>query len=286
MTATNSTWTTLFTATWEIERQFDPLPWQQWMDRYGKTMWVACTFLYLVFIFGGERLMHTREKYQLRQPLLIWNASLAVFSMVSAWRLSIATYELVSRQNAWHSLVCGPDFYARGGHSAFWLFLFALSKVTEYGDTIFIVLRKTKLIFLHYFHHMLTFLVGFHTFAFSNPTLFISALMNVYVHSLMYSYYLLRILGVRVPKRLAMVLTTIQIIQLIIGTYVQFYAAWIFFKGGAPCNLDLFAVVVGSFGYGSVCLLFIDFFYKTYFSQTHQAPFATTGVERKTRKDK
>nr|XP_054769330.1 elongation of very long chain fatty acids protein 6-like [Lytechinus pictus] len=260
----NSTGLEALTLPWEIETLFDPLPWQLWMRREGMVLWIVCTGFYLTMIFRGVKVMETREKLNLRTPLIIWNSLLSVFSMLSAWRLTIAASNLVSTEEMWNSLVCGPNYYKRGGLSAFWLLLFAFSKVAEYGDTVFIVLRKSKLILLHWLHHILTFLVGFHTFAYSNPTLFISALMNVYVHSLMYSYYVLRILGVQVPKKLSMILTTIQIIQLIIGTYVQFYAAWIFFLGGHPCELDLFGVVVGSFGYGIICLLFIDFFVKSY----------------------
>lgn len=43
---------------------------------------------------------------------------------------------------------CNPDSVA-----AYWSLLFALSKIVELGDTLFIVLRKKPLIFLHYYHH-------------------------------------------------------------------------------------------------------------------------------------
>uniref|UniRef100_A0A670ITT2 Elongation of very long chain fatty acids protein n=1 Tax=Podarcis muralis TaxID=64176 RepID=A0A670ITT2_PODMU len=49
--------------------------------------------------------------------------------------------------------VCDQSFY-NGPVSKFWAYAFVLSKAPELGDTIFIVLRKQKLIFLHWYHHI------------------------------------------------------------------------------------------------------------------------------------
>ena len=42
------------------------------------------------------------------------------------------------------------SFIEKDRVSGFWTFMFVLSKVPELGDTIFIVLRKQPLIFLHW----------------------------------------------------------------------------------------------------------------------------------------
>ena len=39
-------------------------------------------------------------------------------------------------------------------HTALWHFLFLISKVAELGDTVFIVLRKSPLHLLHWYHHI------------------------------------------------------------------------------------------------------------------------------------
>jgi hypothetical protein len=48
-----------------------------------------------------------------------------------------------------HQIICF-SFIEDDRVSGFWALMFVLSKVPELGDTIFIVLRKQPLIFLHW----------------------------------------------------------------------------------------------------------------------------------------
>ena len=49
--------------------------------------------------------------------------------------------------------------YADDNRLLFWHLLFGWSKLIEFGDTLFIILRKQKLIKLHWIHHIVT-LIG------------------------------------------------------------------------------------------------------------------------------
>lgn len=77
-----------------------------------------------------------------------------------------------------------------------WGWLFALSKVFEFGDTVFIILRKTPLSFLHCYHHVTVCIYTWYALT-SKP----SALspwfggMNSTVHTFMYTYYAFRASG-------------------------------------------------------------------------------------------
>jgi len=53
----------------------------------------------------------------------------------------------------------------------FWGFMFSLSKFVELGDTIFIVLRKQKLILLQWFHHALSMILAFQVIRYMEPLL-------------------------------------------------------------------------------------------------------------------
>ena len=92
---------------------------------------------------------------------------------------------------------CYSDYVHREYiHLTVWGWIFALSKIVEFGDTAFLVLRKSPLSFLHWYHHIT---VCVYTWYALTPTP--SALstwfgpMNFTAHTFMYSYYALRSAG-------------------------------------------------------------------------------------------
>ncbi|XP_071480972.1 very long chain fatty acid elongase 6-like [Diadema antillarum] len=247
-----------------IEEDFDSTHWHTWMQREGMIVYAVSTIIYLIVIFGVQRAMKNRPRFILRIPLALWNIGLSIFSILSAWRLNVATHQILSERGAaFHDLVCSARCFDAGKPAAFWLLAFALSKLVEYGDTLFVVLRKAKLIVLHWYHHVITYMISSYLFAYRNPTVFVMAMVNTYIHAIMYPYYALRILGVAVPKRVAMTITSIQIIQLLTGFLINVYAAWALLSG-QPCEVDQLGVGLGLFGFGTVLILFINFFVHAY----------------------
>ena len=106
--------------------------------------------LYLGFIFFGNFLMRYRKPFKLKGAWTMWNMSLAVFSILGAIR-TVPHLLLELRDNPLEYSVCGRvnDRFSLGA-VGFWTTLFVLSKVPELVDTVFIVLTKRKLIFLHW----------------------------------------------------------------------------------------------------------------------------------------
>lgn len=159
--------------------------------------------------------------------------------------------------------VCHPSYVEEVKVSGFWTWMFTLSKVPELGDTIFIVLRKQKLIFLHWYHHITVLLFTWYCYPDHTATARWYIDMNYFVHSLMYSYYALRALGYRVPKQIAMVITTSQIIQMILGAYVTYYA-YQRKLAGDNCKIAYSTINWGLIMYSSYFLLFARFFINAY----------------------
>lgn len=149
------------------------------------------------------------------------------------------------------------------GPSGFWVMLFIYSKVPELIDTVFIVLRKRQLIFLHWYHHVTVLLFCWNAYATLAGTGLYFVAMNYTVHALMYGYYCLQALNV-CPKSFPTVLITMsQIAQMFVGTGVCI-SAWYFMLSGKQCNNDLSNLIAGAAMYGSYLYLFTAFAFKRF----------------------
>ena len=91
---------------------------------------------------------------------------------------------------------------------------FVFSKIYEWFDTMFLVLFKGKLTFLHVYHHCTTFWLFLLVSNF-NSTIKQGMVLNGFVHTMMYAHY-----AWRFPKPLVPLITICQILQLIFVTFV------------------------------------------------------------------
>lgn len=97
--------------------------------------------------------MAHREPFKLRGALFLWNFALAAFSTIGTlrvWEEFFYTY----KNFGFNGTICDGSGILKSSTASFWLWMFAMSKIAEFGDTAFIVLRKQTLIFLHWYHHV------------------------------------------------------------------------------------------------------------------------------------
>lgn len=84
-------------------------------------------------------------------------------------------------------LFCDTKRQSAGqGTLYFWVYVFYLSKFYELLDTVFIVLRKAPLRFLHFYHHSMTFFLCWVCLEYSIPVQWIATTLNAFVHIPMY----------------------------------------------------------------------------------------------------
>jgi len=220
---------------------------------------IYASFIYVLVVFSVQRKMKNRDPFKLRKCLFIWNSFLALFSILGSYFMLPEMLEILG--SSFHKSVCYASVQER---AQYWMWLFAISKIIELGDTLFIVLRKQKLIFLHWFHHILALVYTWYSVS-QNISLgrwFVT--MNYVVHSLMYTYYAARALQWRVPRVIAMAITSLQILQMVFGFYVSFYA----FRAkvsGVYCEIPMKTATFGFLVYIVFFYLFARFFVKAYF---------------------
>ena len=232
---------------------------KSWMARNWKSSF-AISAVYILLILVGRNVMKNRPRYELRTPLILWNLMLATFSIFGAIRAWPEFYNSIFNRGIVYS-VCSDNYGY--GVSGYWAYLFIMSKLPELVDTLFIVLRKQELIFLHYYHHASVLIYcwySYHHFAASGRW-FMN--MNYLVHSLMYSYYALKAMKINVPKQVALLITTGQIAQMIFGCYVN-YVAYQTKRSGKACKITDENIQSSFVMYLSYFVLFAHFFANSY----------------------
>lgn len=228
-------------------------------------IWPICfvyALSYIIVIYTGQKIMRTREKFVCRRALISWNFVLAGFSIFGSLRLMPEFFYFVNKKGIEGSF-CSSEwqFGVAGG----WGGLFLLSKLPEFFDTLFIVARKQKLIFLHWYHHASVFIYVWFTCSDWPSTSLWFMFMNYSVHAVMYTYYGCRALRFNIPKWVNIVITSSQILQMVIGIYIN---CTVFLKKqrGEECDVSDKNLQFAFSMYFSYFILFFNFFYHSYIS--------------------
>ena len=227
---------------------------------------------YVVTIFAIQRYMLNRPRYTLRRPLMIWSLMLALFSFFGFWTAGLHHWGYLLK-HGWYRSVCDPVLVEK--QFGLWAFLFCFSKCPELVDTYFIVLRKQKLIFLHWYHHITVMVYCWFSYSYiTHPQQwFIS--MNYFVHFIMYSYYAVRASSFyRPPVWVNMIITSLQLLQMVIGVWINVYLYFnMKFTPDFYCDGEIETTntyVFSAFAmYASYFVLFTQFFYSAYIKKSH-----------------
>ncbi|EGD73506.1 fatty acid elongase [Salpingoeca rosetta] len=242
------------------------------LDKY---FWVMAgvAAAYLPVVFSLQAFLKNREPLNLRALLVLWNLILVVFNLYVLVYMGPAVIKWL-RSGDFLERMCYIPEDAAQGPVAMALFAFALSKVPEMIDTLFIVLHKKPLIVLHWYHHLTVMLYCWNiTYAPSVGTggegVLFSA-MNALVHVIMYTSYGLKAMRFRPPGD--MLITVIQLTQMVIGAYIAVYRI-------TSCRvMRPWNAAGGVIMYLSYFYLFADFFYAKYMRKRPKKPAAAAAA--------
>uniref|UniRef100_A0A914UXE6 Elongation of very long chain fatty acids protein n=1 Tax=Plectus sambesii TaxID=2011161 RepID=A0A914UXE6_9BILA len=224
---------------------------------------VKLAAFYVVTIFSIKYFMRDRKPFDLQLPLNAWNAFLALFSVLGTLLLTPTFFGEIFNKGLTDSY-CKINRSYTDNRAGYWTFLWVVSKIPELVDTIFIVLRKKPLMFMHWFHHVLTGYFAFISYSADNAYMIWIVYLNYTVHAFMYSYYFLRSLRIRVPPQVARMITASQIVQFLITHVVMIHLAYITLVQGRQCDVTLKSYLVGAFMELAYLFLFSRFYYISY----------------------
>ncbi|KAI8817655.1 fatty acid elongase [Fimicolochytrium jonesii] len=149
-----------------------------------------------------------------------------------------------------------------------------LIKYYEFIDTIFLVLKKKKLEFLHVYHHSMTMALCFFELEGKTSVSWVPVVLNLFVHVIMYYYYARTAVSSK-PVWWKKYLTTLQIVQFVIDLAAIYLATYIYLSSThlahilpnfnlGTCSGTPLAAGIGCAILSSYLLLFVQFFIKTY----------------------
>lgn len=236
-------------------------------DREG---WWLCDFrsagtialVYIAFVVVGSQVMNFLPAIDPYPIKFIYNVSqifLCAYMTIEAG--------LLAYRHGYSAMPCN-DFLVKDPPMGNLLWLFYISKVWDFWDTIFIVVGKKwrQLSFLHVYHHTTIFLFYWlNTHVNYDGDIYLTVLLNGFIHTVMYTYYFICMhtkdpkTGKSLPIWWKSSLTLFQLIQF---TLMMSQASYLVLFGCDKLSLRITKVY---FGYIlTLFVLFAQFFVNSY----------------------
>lgn len=151
---------------------------------------VVAVLFYVLIVIIGPRIMKNRPPFELKLVMSLYNLTAVVLSAYMFVKLLVCTIQ------ANYNIYCQPVNYSLDNplemEIARILWLHYVSKYFEMADTFIFILRKkvNQISFLHVYHHSSVVILWWIAAKWiAGGTSFIPAIINSFVHVVMYTYY-------------------------------------------------------------------------------------------------
>ncbi|KAK4622626.1 Putative elongation of fatty acids protein 1 [Fulvia fulva] len=223
---------------------------------------------YYIIIFGGRELMREQQPLKLNGLFKIHNFYLTAISGVLLVLFLEQLIPTLARNGVFYA-VC----HYNGGWTQELVVLYYLNYLTKYLellDTVFLVLKKKPLTFLHTYHHGATALLCYTQLLGHTAVSWVPITLNLTVHVVMYWYYFQSARGIKIWWK--KYITMLQIIQFVIDLGFVYFASYTYFSARyfpwlptyGICAGEEFAAFAGMGILSSYLVLFIGFYISTY----------------------
>ncbi|WRT66031.1 uncharacterized protein IL334_002982 [Kwoniella shivajii] len=186
---------------------------------------VAAIGTYLLVIFGGRELMKHRQPFKLTGPFRFHNVYL---TLGSGLLLALMLEELVPMilKHGFFWTICNSSAFTPRLVTYYMINYYI--KYVELIDTVFLVLKKKPLAFLHVFHHAATAILCYTQLEGETSVQWVVITLNLLVHVIMYYYYYATAGGAKIWWK--KYLTSMQITQFIIDLFIVYFASTFLFS--------------------------------------------------------
>ncbi|CAO1414718.1 unnamed protein product [Diamesa serratosioi] len=233
------------------------------IDKPWLVLGIVVAYLYFVK-HKGIALMKDRPPFKLRKTILVYNTIQVIANFVCATITLKHTYI-----QGGYSFSCQPvprgDFSPSGMIIRNLCYTYFIAKIIDLFDTVFFILRKknSQITFLHVYHHaiMVVCTYAFVKFYSAGGHPILLGIINSYVHSVVYGYYLLTAFKPELKSSMwwKKYVTLLQLVQFAI--LIVHFSVPLFLKECCYSRPILAFLLLQN-----VCMfvLFSDFYIKTY----------------------
>eukprot|EP01083_Nonionella_stella_P168117 566705_1 len=161
---------------------------------------LATVIIFCVCIPLLQHFMRGRFAPPLKYLVLCHNIFLCISSSTLALFLMATLYAFhEEKEYGAERIYCGLNYFDQKGTLTFIYYINYLFKYYELLDTVLLTLKHKPLSFLHCYHHPATLVLTWAQLVDSSGAQWVPILLNLYVHTIMYFYYAMSTLKVRMP---------------------------------------------------------------------------------------
>jgi hypothetical protein len=223
---------------------------------------LATVILYCILIPTLQGFMVGKKSPPLKHILIVHNLFLCVVSALLAMymALTLAIYFEHHNYSVGH-VFCSLDWNDQRGSLTLAFYINHLLKYYELLDSIFLALKHKDIGFLHAYHHPATLVLTWTQLVDNTSVQWTIIFLNLLVHVVMYFYYFMSLLKVKLPWKKCV--TIFQIVQFVLdASFIYGACITIYFFGG--CRSSARAAIIGAFIITSYLYLFIEFYIEIY----------------------